>query len=217
MNKPDWKNAPKWADRMMVNNEGQGHYYWCNEKKYSLSTYINMSRQFGGTCSRRISDFALVEMRSDPWAEGEARMENIVRNAGEGEHYDELLPTLDEFLGIEAKPETVEADWINTFSGLPPIGTACLISAKSTLPEWHNGFVNFYGDKLCVYTLNNEECVKHIDGLIFKPLKSARELDRQAFIEKSKVINKSLGMGSSIDHLLGALFDAGYTAPKDLK
>jgi hypothetical protein len=41
------------------------------------------------------------KIMTNKWDEGEARMENIVRNFGEGEHSDEL-PELDEFLGTEA-------------------------------------------------------------------------------------------------------------------
>jgi hypothetical protein len=120
MNEPDWKDAPEWADRLM--QQGKRDYYWCNEKKYSLGTGGKISRQFGGICSFSISDFTLVELRSDPWAEGEERIENIVRNSGEGEHYDEL-PELDEFLGTEAdavdktgKPDLIEHNNNNKYS-----------------------------------------------------------------------------------------------------
>jgi hypothetical protein len=110
MNKPDWKDAPEWADRLM--QQGKRDYYWCNEKKYSLGTGGKISRQFGGICSFSISDFTLVELRSDPCAEGEERIENIVRNSGEGEHYDEL-PELDEFLGTENEQSTASVDGID--------------------------------------------------------------------------------------------------------
>jgi hypothetical protein len=125
-----------------------------------------------------------------------------------GRHYFKELP--------EAELEPVEADWINTLSGLPPIGTACLISAKSTLPEWHNGVVDFYGDKLCVYTLNNEECVKDIDFLIFRPLKSAEEIARDSFILAAYKIGNSLE-SFELDHIFAAMHKEGFTAPKDKK
>jgi hypothetical protein len=99
MNKPDWKDAPKWSDRLM--QSVADCYYWCNVEQYVQSGF-GICRKFGGPFTFTIGDLELVEMRADPWAEGKERMENIVRNSGEGEHYDELLPTLDEFLGIEA-------------------------------------------------------------------------------------------------------------------
>jgi hypothetical protein len=51
----------------------------------------------------------------------------------------------------------------------------------------------------------------------FKPLKSDKDLARDEFVAHAKVINKSLGIGVDISGFLSALFDAGFTAPKELK
>jgi disulfide oxidoreductase YuzD len=99
MDKPDWKDAPDWANRIMK-NKGTDELCWANYISYKYKFMHKGDTAHKFSSSKAV--FSLVEMRPDPWAEGEERMENIVRNAGEGEHYDELLPTLDEFLGIEA-------------------------------------------------------------------------------------------------------------------
>jgi hypothetical protein len=95
MNEPDWKDAPDWANRIMK-NKGTDELCWANYISYKFMHKGDTAHKFSS--SKAV--FSLVETRPDPWAEGEERMENIVRNSGEGEHYDEL-PELDEFLGIE--------------------------------------------------------------------------------------------------------------------
>jgi hypothetical protein len=123
MNKPDWKDAPKWADRLMKSSGVV--FYWCNRDKYKpvINSYNSEPSVFGASRDSYIIDhFKLVETRPDPWAEGEERIENIVRNSGEGEHYDEL-PELDDFLGTEAdavdrtgKPDLIEHNNNNKYS-----------------------------------------------------------------------------------------------------
>jgi hypothetical protein len=82
MNKPDWKDAPEWADKLMESD--RGYKFWCNNIKYLLSSISkpNFDLIYFGDDDDcyDLSDFTLVEMRPDPWAEGEHNIENIVLN-----------------------------------------------------------------------------------------------------------------------------------------
>jgi hypothetical protein len=75
MNKPDWKDSPKWADRLM--QSVANCYYWCNVEQYVQSSF-DICRKFGGPCAFTIGDLELVEMRLDPWAEDKDRKDNIM-------------------------------------------------------------------------------------------------------------------------------------------
>jgi hypothetical protein len=87
MNKPDWTVAPEWADRLMKSEDNL--YFWCNVEKSLLANSGRYNTlKFG--IRHTIGDFELVEMRSDPWTEGEERMAVIPQNGNDGEHYDKV-------------------------------------------------------------------------------------------------------------------------------
>jgi hypothetical protein len=153
MNKPDWKYAPEWAYRLMQLNDD--FYYWCDAKDYKLAEVNGICRKFGWTGSYNYCEFKLVETRPDPWAEGEERMENIVRNSGEGEHYDEL-PELDEFLGTEDNvnhPEHYQSD----------NGIECIDAIRAALG--HDGFIAYCRGNAIKYNWRSGSKSSHSEDL----------------------------------------------------
>jgi hypothetical protein len=99
MNKPLWKNEPEWADRLMKSVDGE--YFWCDVEKYLLAGGKFFARKFGEENSFTMGEFELIEMRSDPWKEGEERMKAIGPNGNEGEHYDKVDDSLMSVDGYE--------------------------------------------------------------------------------------------------------------------
>jgi hypothetical protein len=110
MNKPDWKDAPGWADRLMKSISG--NYFWCNVAQYLLAAPTFEIRNFGDVGCFTIGRLELVEVRSDPWKEGEERMAVIPQNGNDGEHYEEVD-------NLEKQPRYTDEDgldWIDEFA-----------------------------------------------------------------------------------------------------
>ena len=110
MNKPDWKDAPEWADRLMKSEDSL--YFWCDVEKYLLTGGKFFARKFGEENSYTIGEFELIEMRHDPWKEGEERMAVIPQNGNDGEHYEEVD-------NLEKQPRYTDEDgldWIDGFA-----------------------------------------------------------------------------------------------------
>jgi hypothetical protein len=111
MIKPDWKDSPTWADRLV--DGGSGDYYWCNVEQYCpVQGLWDSGRVFGLALALKIEDFELVEMRPDPWKEGEERMAVIPQNGNDGEHYEEVD-------NLEKQPRYTDEDgldWIDEFA-----------------------------------------------------------------------------------------------------
>jgi hypothetical protein len=171
MKKPDWKDAPEWADLLMQLGL---EYYWCNVEQFTLAAPGYNNIKFGGESKLTIGDFQLVEMRPDPWSEGKERMENIVRNAGEGEHYDELLPTLDEFLGIKDNvnhPEHYQSD----------NGIECIDAIRAALG--HDGFIAYCRGNAIKYNWRSGSKSSHSEDLKKGAWYSNRAAEK---LEKSK-------------------------------
>jgi hypothetical protein len=113
MNKPVWKNEPEWADRLMKSVDGE--YFWCDVEKYLLAGGKFFARKFGEENSFTIGEFELVEMRSDPWKEGEERMKAIGPNGNDGEHYEETYDLALELIRDKSLP-VIEIDNNNKYS-----------------------------------------------------------------------------------------------------
>jgi hypothetical protein len=105
MSEPDWKDLKNWPKdaKLLVLVDGGFFCKWVDDIEYNFfikNNYWKMA-DIQYEESEYNSEPWDCKYRPGPWAEGEERIENIVRNSGEGEHYDEL-PELDEFLGTEA-------------------------------------------------------------------------------------------------------------------
>jgi hypothetical protein len=86
MTEVDWKYAPH-SSMSYVNYR---FAKWVDRKEliYSCGNWLNTHENL--SLLDHVKALSVIEMRPDPWAEGKERMENIVRNSGEGEHYDEV-------------------------------------------------------------------------------------------------------------------------------
>lgn len=91
MDKVDWENAPDWADRALLNG---GHWFYADENGFlnldgNKVLYGAANEDALGTWLE-LGDFGQQVMRTDEWQEGAERMEPIVQNGNDGEHYAEL-------------------------------------------------------------------------------------------------------------------------------
>ena len=101
MNKIDWNEAPVWADA--VRKTVVGDFFWCNDEQYLVVGYsresnpisIGSKNQAGVLRHYTLDDLELVEMRPNPWKEGEERMRNIGPNGNNCEHYEEVSSSVD--------------------------------------------------------------------------------------------------------------------------
>jgi hypothetical protein len=143
MNKPDWKDAPEGADRLMKSVEGE--YFWCDVEKYLLAGGKFFARKFGEQNSYTIGEFELVEMRSDPWKEGEERMKAIGPNGNEGEHYSESDNV--------NHPEHYQSD----------SGIECIDAIRAALG--HDGFIAYCRGNTIKYNWRSDSKGKHAEDL----------------------------------------------------
>ena len=94
MGKVDWKAAPDWADRAIRLMGGSVHFgdgiYFLNGA-YGKVEHGAQAIEEDDSCTwLYYQDFELIEMRPDEWKKGAERMEPIVQNGNDGEHYAEL-------------------------------------------------------------------------------------------------------------------------------
>ena len=97
MSKVDWENAPDWADRAVRYNT-QKEWMFANNDEF-IETNDGRVRFGSSTREAGVSyldlrnfsiDAATMTMRPDEWKKGAERMEPIVQNGNDGEHYAEL-------------------------------------------------------------------------------------------------------------------------------
>ena len=97
MSKVDWENAPDWAARAVRYNT-QSEWMFANDEEFieSDAGRVRFSSSTGeaGVSYLNLSDFPVnlgkMIMRPDEWKKGAERMEPIVQNGNDGEHYAEL-------------------------------------------------------------------------------------------------------------------------------
>jgi len=86
MDKVDWSKSPDWADSVATPAWTKS-LVWLGIGRYQYIEGYQADIQF------EISEdnvFSAIEPRPDEWQKGAERMEQIVRNSNDGEHYAEL-------------------------------------------------------------------------------------------------------------------------------
>jgi hypothetical protein len=92
-----------------------------------------------------------------------------------------------------------EAKWV------PEVGEWCEAAIDVGELNFNKIKINYISDDVCVYELNNKECVKNTASFIFRPIKTKRE----EFIER--VVYETLNMCSEQlrERIANELYDAG--------
>jgi hypothetical protein len=92
-----------------------------------------------------------------------------------------------------------EAKWV------PEVGEWCEAAIDVGELNFNKIKINYISDGVCVYELNNKECVKNSASFIFRPIKTKRE----EFIER--VVYETLNMCSEQlrERIANELYDAG--------
>ena len=80
MSQVDWENAPDWADRYIFSQLSGNRYFSDGKHVFTSGEKVVIVH----------NDTFLIEMRPDEWKKGAERMEPIVQNGNDGEHYAEL-------------------------------------------------------------------------------------------------------------------------------
>ena len=114
---------------------------------------------------------------------------------------------------IEMRPVEDKAEWDG--KGLPPAGCECEIAIKTPSPEWHKAAINYISDDTCVYKRPTGECSRYTGSLLFRPLKTQEEKEREDF--HLAVVDACMGIYTEdfdVDGVARILFKAGFTAPK---
>jgi hypothetical protein len=201
MNKPDWKDAPEWADRIIKSG---GEFFFSNKTFFTGRSRAILLH--GGVASYdcngaaddwyvKCLDSDLVETRPDPWAEGEERMKVIPQNGNEGEHYDEL-PELDEFLGEKAE----SIDQVMSVEGYD-----CL---RDVLVRAYDQAAKGKGDERHAQgaAFEDQPMQKTIDlyGVGFALGQSAKKAQESMRLPKDRAIAELLG---GINYLAGAIIN----------
>lgn len=197
---PNWDDAPEWADRLMKCRSG-GYYFSNMEQYFHNSTHdplIYGARDAIGI-NYDYEDFELIEMR--PIAETVIPVtETVFRN-----NKDTLGP-------YEVAPIAIEdKEW------LPVVGEEC--EALDTLmahPSYCFAKIKgFYNKQVWLTSEAGVELVLFISDLKFRPLKTAEELERDAFAELAfRRVNVDAKYSKVLNSIVDQLFDAGFTAPK---
>jgi len=93
MDKVDWSEAPDWADRAI---KGAGGVFFSDSVFFENGVFgkvkhgAKVDEGDDGPTWVDYQGFELIEMRPDEWKKGAERMEPIVQNGNDGEHYAEL-------------------------------------------------------------------------------------------------------------------------------
>jgi hypothetical protein len=87
MNEPDWKYAPEWADRALKRS---ARFEWLFGDGEKMQSSTGKVVKYGEGSYYKLDDFEFIKMRSDPWAEGEHHIENIVLNGIEDDEHDNV-------------------------------------------------------------------------------------------------------------------------------
>lgn len=91
MSKIDWNEAPDWADRAVKVFIDEKWRFSDGEKFInSMGDIVHHDSINNTTRWMSLTDCNFVEMRPNVWQEGEERMNNILRNSNDGEHYAEV-------------------------------------------------------------------------------------------------------------------------------
>ena len=96
MDKVDWENAPDWADRVLRTLTGaiifsDSNYFLSeNGEKIKHGSLLEVFPNGHELLSFKYGNCTIIEMRPDEWKKGAERMEPIVQNGNDGEHYAEL-------------------------------------------------------------------------------------------------------------------------------
>tara|TARA_R110000850_G_scaffold172939_2_gene298618 strand:+ start:1137 stop:1625 length:489 start_codon:yes stop_codon:yes gene_type:complete len=109
MNKPEWKDAPKWADRALKRS---ARFEWIFGNGEKMQVVTGKIVKYGEGGYYDLNEFEFTEMRHDPWKEGEERMAVIPQNGNDGEHYEEVD-------NLEKQPRYTDEDgldWIDEFA-----------------------------------------------------------------------------------------------------
>lgn len=103
----------------------------------------------------------------------------------------------------------VEQEWNG--EGLPPVGCECVMSYDGH--NWSRCVINYSSAYTIVCT--NESGIELNysikDTVVFRPLKTRKEKDREAFIVKCHSVTNELG--TNLCAAFGDLFDANFKAP----
>lgn len=98
MNKAAWEDAPEWADRALKRSDRFDWLFGDSKKMQAIGGKVV---NYGEGDYYDLDDFEFIEMRPDPWKEGEERMKAIGPNGNEGEHYDKVDDSLMSVAGYE--------------------------------------------------------------------------------------------------------------------
>ena len=131
--------------------------------------------------------------------------------SGEVRRFEAGCVTIGNFELIEMRPVEDKVRWVG--KGLPPIGCEC--EALDTLmahPKYCLVKIKgFYNKQVWLTSEAGVDLVLFTGDLKFRPLKTQKEKDRDAFIE---LATNTYYEGTMCTDMAAALFDAGFTAPK---
>jgi len=119
MSKADWKNAPDWADRVMrtltsaIIFSDSNYFLSENGEKIKHGSILEVFPDGRELLSFKYGDCTIIEMRPDEWKKGAERMEPIVQNGNDGEHYEEVQILEDKALDDELRSRVVESLFSN--------------------------------------------------------------------------------------------------------
>jgi len=96
MSKVDWENAPDWADRVLRTLTGaiifsdSSYFLSENGEKIKHGSLLEVFPDGHELLSFKYGNCTIIEMRPDEWKKGAERMEPIVQNGNDGEHYADI-------------------------------------------------------------------------------------------------------------------------------
>ena len=125
---------------------------------------------------------------------------------------------------IEDNPQWIPIDAIElpeapqewNGEGLPPVGAECVMSYDGN--NWVECVINYSSEHTVVCT--NESGIELVystkDIVMFRPKRTQKEKDREAFIDKAlEEIETKAGLVAPDKAIFEIMHEAGFTAPKD--